>query len=78
MKTMTTTHLRLLRRSFVRGLGSLIAISPPNAIAAYPHKDEAEALSSDWVSIGKDMNVVLNRRYKDVEKARKKYSKITD
>jgi hypothetical protein len=75
MKKVTTAQIRLIRRHFVRGLGSLIAISPSVHIAEYPHESEQEALRSDWVSIGNDMKTAMDRRYKDVEKARQKYSK---
>ncbi len=60
---MLTSRVRLIRRSFFRGLGSLLAISPPTTIVAYPHKDEAEALSSDWASIGQDMQRTVDAKF---------------
>jgi hypothetical protein len=75
MKIVTAAQIRLIRRHFTRGLGSLIAITPPPYLHPYPHESEEEALRSDWVSIGNDMKIVMNRRYQDVEKARQKHSK---
>jgi hypothetical protein len=53
--------MRAAFRSFLSGLGSLLAIfPPPDDVPVYPHRDEAEALRSDGWRVGGDFRRVLD------------------
>jgi hypothetical protein len=49
--------------SFVDGLASLADLCAPAPPIRYPHANEAEALRSDWLRIGRDMHRVFDRHH---------------
>ena len=51
--------LKILGRFFA-GLGSVFVLSP-FPYRKYPFTFPEKALTSDWMSLGKDINVVINR-----------------
>lgn len=48
--------------SFLTGLSELITIAPEAVEPSfYPHRDEADALRSDGIRVGRDLSVVIDR-----------------
>lgn len=52
---------RAAARAFMAGLGSLLSISTPQASHYHPAPSAQAALRSDFVRIGRDMYVVVER-----------------
>jgi hypothetical protein len=52
-------RVRTILRGFVEGMASAFGASRFD-IHGYPHRNDAEALHSDWRSVGKDLRRVID------------------
>lgn len=50
-----------IMEDFVRGLMSVIKVTVTPLLYRHPYRTSAEALRSDWMSIGKDIDSVIGR-----------------
>lgn len=67
-KTISRT---LLTGRAVAGLGALASIWPATPPARYPHRSDIDALRSDWVKIGEDMQRVIEHENAQLEASKK-------
>lgn len=61
---------RAAAKAFVAGLGSLLAISTPQTSHYQPAPSAQAALRGDFVRIGRDMTVVVERERRNEKAAR--------